>query len=160
MDSQLELNIPWIKIEFSLYNRILCCLVRRGYKGKALSVLRYAMGEMKNSEDETIRSIYKVILFYECIMNIRPCVYIRNIRKSRKTVEMPTCVSKEQQIKKSLLWLKHSTKRRKERTFKERLHIEFLECFMGGGDAATRKFEDYKIATDQRPFLHILELLK
>jgi len=155
MNSKVTLLLTEIELEFFLYSRIVCCLVRTGYKGKALSVLHTAMGKMKDSEDEIISSINKIMLFYECVVNIRPCVYIRNIRKSRKVVEMPTCMKKVQQIKKSLLWLKHSTKRRKERIFSERLYRELIECFMGAGEAATRKFEYYKIATEQRPFLHI-----
>ena len=103
MNSKVTLLLTEIELEFFLYSRIVCCLVRTGYKGKALSVLHTAMGKMKDSEDEIISSINKIMLFYECVVNIRPCVYIRNIRKSRKVVEMPTCMKKVQQIKKSLL---------------------------------------------------------
>jgi hypothetical protein len=50
----------------------------------------------------SINFLRKTILFYKCVLNIRPTVYAINVKKTRKTVVMPVVTRKIEQIKRSL----------------------------------------------------------
>jgi ribosomal protein S7 len=149
-----------VKLEFYLFNRILHSLIRKGYKIKALNVFYKVISNMKVNAIDEIKELKKTIVFYKFILNIRPIVYAINQKKKRKTILMPIVIRKKEQLKRSLFWLKESDKARKERKLVERLYNELLEGYDGLGISVNRKFEFYDIALTQRPFLHILGLLK
>jgi hypothetical protein len=98
------------KLEFYLFNRILYSLIRKGYKVKALNNFYIVISNMKNSKIENVSLLKKTILFYKCILNIRPSVYAFNVKKKRKAVMMPIVIRKKEQLKRSLFWLKESDK--------------------------------------------------
>ena len=147
------------KLEYYLYNRIVYFLIKKGYKIKAFNYFFKILSNMKLSKYR-IRFLRKTILFYKCVLNIRPTVYAVNVKKTRKTVVMPIVTRRIQQIKRSLFWIKQSDKSRKERRLVQRLENELVECYHGKGVAVKRKFEYHEIAVTQRPFLHILVLLR
>jgi len=147
------------KLEFYLYNRMIHFLIKKGYKIKALTYFYKVLSNIKRSK-YNIKFLKKTILFYKCVLNIRPTVYAVNVKKTRKTVVMPVVTRRIQQFKRSLFWIKQSDKSRKERKLVKRLENELIECYHGKGVAVMRKFEYHEIAITQRPFLHILALLK
>lgn len=135
-------------------------LIKKGYKAKAINILNIVLATIKASKLEVINFLKKTEMFYNCVLYIRPLVYAINVKKRRKTVSIPLVTRKKEQIKRSLFWIKQSNNSRKERNLVERLYNELLECFEGTGNAVKRKFEFNDIAVMQRPFLHILSLLK
>lgn len=89
------------KLEFYLYNRIVHSLIKKGYKIKALNSFYKVLSNLKLSK-YSINFLRKTILFYKCVLNIRPTVYAINVKKTRKTVEMPIVTRRIQQIRRSL----------------------------------------------------------
>jgi len=89
------------KLEFYLYSRIVHGLIKKGYKIKAFNTFLKILSNMKLSK-YPINIIRKTIVFYKCVLNIRPTVYAVNVKKTRKTVVMPIVTRRTQQIKRSL----------------------------------------------------------
>jgi hypothetical protein len=89
------------KLEYYLYNRIVHSLIKKGYKIKAFNYFFKILSNMKLSK-YSINFLRKTILFYKCVLNIRPTVYAINVKKTRKTVVMPVVTRKIEQIKRSL----------------------------------------------------------
>ena len=93
-------------------------------------------------------------LFEVALDNIRPAVEVKSRRVGGATYQVPLEVSPERRQTLGLRWLVTYTKKRNERTMRERLAGEIMDAVNNSGAAVKKKEDTHKMAEANRAFSH------
>ena len=111
---------------------------------------------IKNLKSSQIKNISPIDIIYQSILNVRPLIHIKKVRKSSKVYYLPKLISTEKKINIALHWIIKSVNNRKEKRLEERLTKEFIDCFFSKGSTILKKQALYDTILVNRPFLHLL----
>lgn len=92
--------------------------------------------------------------FNQALANVMPVVEVKARRVGGANYQVPIEVRPERRQTLGLRWLVIYTKRRKERTMKERLTAEILDAMNNTGGAVKKKDEVHKMAEANKAFAH------
>lgn len=143
-----------VEKDFFILSKLLHILIKKGKKSYALKVFLLVLKKLKENAEVNHLSPTEVI--YKALLNVRPLLHIKKVRKSSKVFYLPKLINTEQKINVSLHWLLKSVENRKERKFEDRLTQEILDCFFGKGSTMSKKQNLYDTILVNRPFLHLL----
>ena len=90
----------------------------------------------------------------EAIKNIRPTVEVRSRRVGGATYQVPVEVRPIRSQALAMKWLIESSKKRNEKTMKERVAAELMDAFNNKGNAVKKREETHKMAESNRAFAH------
>ena len=93
-------------------------------------------------------------VFLQAIENIMPVLEVKARRVGGANYQVPIEVRPERRQTLALRWLVMFTKKRSERTMKERLANEILDAVNGTGGAFKKKEDVHKMADANRAFAH------
>ncbi len=133
--------------------KLLHILIKKGKKAQALKVFLLLIRNLKSSQ---IKNISPIDIIYQSILNVRPLIHIKKVRKSSKVYYLPKLISTEKKINIALHWIIKSVNNRKEKRLEERLTKEFIDCFFSKGSTILKKQALYDTILVNRPFLHLL----
>ncbi len=142
-----------VQKEFLFLTKLLHILIKNGKKAKALKVFLLLM---KNLKQKDIDGLTPIEIINQSLVNARPLLDVKKVRKSSKIYYLPKLVSTEKRTNIALHWIIKSVNNRKERKLEERLTNEFMDCFFSKGSTILKKQNLYDTIIVNRPFLHLL----
>ena len=120
-----------------------------GKKTVAEKIVYNAIDKIKTkSKEEPIK------IFNEAINNLRPTVEVRSRRVGGATYQVPVEVRPIRAQALAMKWLIESSKKRNEKTMKERVAAELMDAFNNKGSTVKKREETHKMAESNRAFAH------
>jgi small subunit ribosomal protein S7 len=93
-------------------------------------------------------------VFEESLNNIKPMLEVKARRVGGATYQVPIEVSEARKQTLALRWLVGYSRKRGEKTMRERLAAEIMDALNNAGASIKKKEETYKMAEANRAFAH------
>lgn len=93
-------------------------------------------------------------VFHEALNNIMPVLEVKARRVGGATYQVPMEVRPERRLTLGLRWLTDFSRKRSERTMKERLAGELVDAINNMGGAVKKKDDTHKMAEANKAFAH------
>jgi small subunit ribosomal protein S7 len=93
-------------------------------------------------------------VFEESLNNIKPMLEVKARRVGGATYQVPIEVSEARKQTLALRWLVGYSRKRNEKTMRERLAAELLDALNNSGAAVKKKEDTYRMAEANRAFAH------
>jgi small subunit ribosomal protein S7 len=93
-------------------------------------------------------------VFNDAIENIKPVMEVKSRRVGGATYQVPVEVRPARQQSLAIRWIISFTRKRSERTMKERLANELLDAANSRGASFKKKEDTYKMAEANKAFAH------
>ena len=120
-----------------------------GKKTIAEKIVYDAIDKIKSkSKDEPLT------VFNDAINNVRPTVEVRSRRVGGATYQVPVEVKAKRSQALAFKWILTNSKKRNEKTQRERLANELIDAFENKGNSVKKKDEVHKMAEANRAFAH------
>jgi small subunit ribosomal protein S7 len=137
-----------------LYNskmvtRLINSIMYDGKKGVAQKIVYDAFEIVKaKTENEPLE------MFEKAMENIMPLLEVKARRVGGSTYQVPMEVRPERRQTLGLRWLTDYSRRRSERTMRERLAGEIVDAVNGNGNACKKREDTHKMAEANKAFAH------
>jgi small subunit ribosomal protein S7 len=93
-------------------------------------------------------------VFEQAMSNVMPMLEVKARRVGGATYQVPIEIRPERRQTLALRWLVSFSKKRGERTMRERLAAEIMEAANGAGNTFKKKEDTHKMAEANRAFAH------
>ncbi len=148
-EAQKRKIIPDPKFNDLLVARFINCILRKGEKGKAESILYQALESVaEKSKEEPLR------VFRKAVENAAPLLEVRSRRVGGATYQVPVEVKESRRQALSIRWMIQNAKARSGRSMDEKLTGEILDAFGNSGGAVKKKEEVHRMAEANKAFAH------
>ncbi|MCS7085560.1 MAG: 30S ribosomal protein S7 [Bacteroidia bacterium] len=124
-------------------------LMQRGKKSLAYSIFYDAIAIVEKKTNQNGLEI-----FQQALNNVMPMVEVRSRRVGGATFQIPTEVRPKRKQSLGMAWLIQYSKRRGEKTMKERLANEIIAASKGEGAAVKKKEDTHRMAEANKAFSH------
>ncbi|MBC8531614.1 30S ribosomal protein S7 [Gehongia tenuis] len=124
-------------------------VMQDGKRGVAQIVCYDAFDTIK---DKTGRDPMEV--FEECMNNIMPLLEVKARRVGGATYQVPIEIRPERRQTLALRWLVDFSRKRGERTMKDRLAAEIMDAANSAGNTFKKKEDTHRMAEANRAFAH------
>jgi small subunit ribosomal protein S7 len=124
-------------------------LMKDGKKSIATEIFYDALKLIEKKSDEK-----GIDVFNAAIENIKPVMEVKSRRVGGATYQVPIEVRPARQQSLAIRWLIQFSRRRSERTMKERLANELLDAANSRGATYKKKEDTYKMAEANKAFAH------
>jgi len=84
-----------VEREFLFLTKLLHILIKKGKKAKALKIFLLLI---KNLKTKNIENCTAIDIIYQSLLNARPLVYTKKVRKSSKMFYLPKLISTEKRL--------------------------------------------------------------
>lgn len=84
-----------IEKQFIFINKLFHILIKKGKKAKALKTFLFLLKELKNKD---IKGLTPIEIIYQSLLNVRPLLHVKKVRKSSKIYYLPQLISTEKRI--------------------------------------------------------------
>ena len=134
-------------------NRLVTQLINKvlwdGKKSVAESIVygSFAIIERKSGQDP-------LSIFKKAMDNVRPTLEVKPKRVGGATYQVPMEVNSRRATTLAIRWIVDYSRRRKEKTMKERLAAEILDASNGVGSSVKKREDIFKMAEANRAFSH------
>lgn len=133
------------KVVTKLINNIM----QDGKKGTAQKICYGAFDIIREKTDKDPLDVFR-----QALENISPMLEVKARRVGGSTYQVPIEVRPERRQALGLRWLVSFSKKRGERTMKERLAGEIMDAINGTGGAFKKKEDTHRMADANRAFAH------
>ena len=140
---------PDPKYHSQLVSKFVNCLMRKGKKSLAQSMLYGAFDIMKQKTKEE-----PLPLFQKAVSNVKPMVEVRSRRVGGSTYQVPTEVRPSRSQALSLRWIISYAKARGEKSMAAKLAGELLDASGNKGAAVKKKEDTHRMAEANKAFAH------
>jgi small subunit ribosomal protein S7 len=148
-EAQKRKITPDPKFNDLLVARFINCILRRGEKGKAESILYKALDSVaEKSKEEPLR------VFRKAVENAAPLLEVRSRRVGGATYQVPVEVKESRRQALSIRWMIQNAKSRAGRSMAEKLTSEIMDAFGNSGGAVKKKEEVHRMAEANKAFAH------
>ena len=120
-----------------------------GKKGVAQKIVYGAFDEVAEKSGKDA-----IEVFEEAMNNIMPQLEVKARRIGGATYQVPIEVRPDRRQALALRWLTLYSRKRSEKTMKERLANEILDAINGAGGAAKKRDDTHKMAEANKAFAH------
>ncbi len=93
-------------------------------------------------------------MFEKAMENIMPVLEVKARRVGGATYQVPIEVRPERRQTLGIRWLVTNTRKRNERTAKQRLAAEIMDAYNGTGGSVKKREDTHKMAEANRAFAH------
>jgi len=124
-------------------------LMKDGKKSVATEIFYDALKLIEKKSEEK-----GIDVFNAAIENIKPVMEVKSRRVGGATYQVPIEVRPARQQSLAIRWLIQYSRRRSERTMKERLANELLDAANSRGATYKKKEDTYKMAEANKAFAH------
>ena len=104
--------------------------------------------------DKKIEDEKGIDVFYKAVENIKPVMEVKSRRIGGATYQVPVEVRPVRQQSLALRWIIGFTRKRSERTMKDRLANELIDAANSRGASYKKKEDTYKMAEANKAFAH------
>ena len=148
-EAQKRKITPDPKYNDLLVARFINCILRKGEKGKAESILYGALEAVaEKSNEEPLR------VFRKAVENAAPMLEVRSRRVGGATYQVPVEVKESRRQALSIRWMIQNAKSRAGRSMAEKLTSEIMDAFGNSGGAVKKKEEVHRMAEANKAFAH------
>ncbi len=120
--------------------------------GKKSTAERACYGAFDILKQKTGQDPLKV--FKQALENVKPVLEVRPRRVGGATYQVPVEIRPQRRSALAFRWLITFSRKRSERTMKERLAGELLDAFNNAGSSFKKKEDTHKMAEANRAFAH------
>lgn len=113
---------------------------------------RILYGALIHIQDKTQDDPLKV--FKKALENVRPKVEVRSRRVGGATYQVPVEVSSHRGTSLSIRWLIDYSRKRGEKTMRDKLAAELLDAAAGKGNSIKKREDTHKMADANKAFAH------
>ena len=125
------------------------CLMKDGKKSVSEGILYGALDIIgKKVGRESLE------IFHEAVNNVKPTLEVRSRRVGGATYQVPVEVRPDRALALSLRWLIGASRKRSERTMRDRLAAELIDAVNARGGAIKKREDTHKMAEANRAFAH------
>ncbi|MCL1866286.1 MAG: 30S ribosomal protein S7 [Oscillospiraceae bacterium] len=132
-----------------LVTRLINNIMLDGKKGVAQKIV-YGAFEIVGEKTEKD----PLEMFEQALENIKPRLEVKARRVGGATYQVPMDVSANRQRTLGLRWLTMFSRKRSEKTMRERLANELLDALKGQGNACKKRDDTHKMAEANKAFAH------
>ena len=148
-EAQKRKITPDPKYNDLLVARFINCILRKGEKVKAESILYAALDAVaEKSKEEPLR------VFRKAVENAAPMLEVRSRRVGGATYQVPVEVKESRRQALSIRWMIQNAKSRAGRSMAEKLTSEIMDAFGNSGGAVKKKEEVHRMAEANKAFAH------
>jgi small subunit ribosomal protein S7 len=104
--------------------------------------------------DKKVEDEKGIDVFYKAVENIKPVMEVKSRRIGGATYQVPIEVRPVRQQALALRWIIEYTRKRSERTMKDRLANELMDAATEKGASYKKKEDTYKMAEANKAFAH------
>ena len=104
--------------------------------------------------DKKVEDEKGIDVFYKAVENIKPVMEVKSRRIGGATYQVPVEVRPVRQQSLALRWIIGFTRKRSERTMKDRLANELIDAANSRGASYKKKEDTYKMAEANKAFAH------
>jgi small subunit ribosomal protein S7 len=142
--------LPDPKFHDRLVSRFVNSLMLDGKKSTAEGILYGAFDIV----EERSKGENPVEIFKAAVDNVRPAVEVKSRRVGGSTYQVPVEIRPERRTALAIRWLITASRRRGEKTMRERLANELLDAANNRGAAVKKKDETHRMAEANKAFAH------
>ena len=124
-------------------------LMERGKKSTAEKIIYSALDEISNKAKRDPLEIFE-----EALDQVGPHVEVKSRRVGGATYQVPMEVRSTRAQALAFKWILTNSKKRNEKTQRERLANELIDAFENKGNSVKKKDEVHKMAEANRAFAH------
>ena len=132
-----------------LVTKLINNIMLDGKKGVAQKIVYDAFSIINEKTGEEPLSVFE-----KAMENIMPVLEVKARRVGGATYQVPIEVRADRRQTLGLRWLTAYSRKRSERTMKERLAAEILDALNGNGGAAKKCDDTHKMAEANKAFAH------
>ena len=125
------------------------CLMRKGKKSLAQSILHGAFNIIKQKSNED-----PLTVFQRAVDNVRPAVEVKSRRVGGSTYQVPTEVRPSRSQALSIRWIILYARGRGEKSMSAKLAGELLDAANRRGSAMKKKEDTHRMAEANKAFAH------
>ncbi|MDC0861540.1 30S ribosomal protein S7 [Alphaproteobacteria bacterium] len=133
----------------TILNKFINEIMLDGKKTTAQKIVYGALDIIKNQSEES-----PLEYFQKSVNNVKPSVEVKSRRVGGATYQVPMEVRSSRSQALAFKWISSNSKKRNEKTQKERLANELIDAFDNKGNSVKKKEEVHKMAEANRAFAH------
>jgi small subunit ribosomal protein S7 len=141
--------LPDPKFNSKLVTAFVNHLMERGKKSKAFLIFYQALEIVEKKTNQNGLEVFE-----NALNNVMPHIEVRSRRVGGATFQIPTEVRPKRKISKGMKWLILYSKKRGEKTMRERLAAEIIAASRNEGAAVKKKEDTHRMAEANKAFSH------
>jgi small subunit ribosomal protein S7 len=143
-----RISIPDSKYNSEIVSRFINCVMKKGKKSIAESLIYNAMDLIKKQGKDPME------VCKQAVENVKPLLELKTRRIGGANYQIPVEVNPERRLSLSVRWIINAARERKERGFDQRLALELLAAYSNQGGAIKKKEDTHKMAEANKAFAH------
>lgn len=141
--------LPDPKYGDRVISKFINCLMRDGKRSVAESIFYQALDHIQAKIGRDALEVFK-----EALENVRPSLEVRSRRVGGATYQVPVDVRPDRALTLSIRWLIDASRKRSEKTMRDRLANEILDAVNNRGTSIKKREDTHKMAEANRAFAH------
>ncbi len=141
--------LPDPKYGSKIVSKFVSALMEDGKKATAERACYGAFDIMKQKTGQDPLKVFK-----QALENVKPVLEVRPRRVGGATYQVPVEVRPQRRMALAFRWLINYSRKRGERTMREKLAGELLDAFNNTGSSFKKKEDTHKMAEANRAFAH------
>ena len=148
--AQKRLQLPDPKYKSLILAQFVNAIMRRGKKSLAESTVYGALDIIRSKRpgDDPIE------VFTKGLENAKPMLQVKSRRVGGATYQVPVEIAPKTRQAIAFRWIIEFAKKRGEKTMRERLAGELMDCYSQQGATMKRREDTHKMAEANRAFAH------
>jgi small subunit ribosomal protein S7 len=143
-------RLPDPKFGSTLVTQFVNSLMVTGKKSVAEAILYGALDIMK----ERLKDEDPLDAFVQALGNAKPLVEVKARRVGGSTYQIPIEVAPDRRTSLAIRWIIDMARGRNEKTMKDRLAGELMDCFNSVGSTVKKKEDTHRMAEANKAFAH------
>jgi small subunit ribosomal protein S7 len=141
--------LPDPKFSNKLVGKFMNCLMEEGKKSVAEKMVYGAFDIIKEKTGGDPLKTFKTALD-----NVKPSVEVKSRRVGGASYQVPVDIRPNRRMALGIRWLIQFSRKRTEKTMRERLAAELLDASNNAGSAVRKKEDTHKMAEANKAFAH------
>ncbi len=141
--------LPDPKFGSELLSRFVNNLMLDGKKNLAYQIVYDAIDIIENKTNENGLEVFE-----RAVDNVMPMVEVRSRRVGGATFQVPSEVRPSRRVSVGIKWLVMYTRRRNEKSMKDKLAAELIAASRGEGAAVKKREDTHRMAEANKAFSH------
>lgn len=137
------------KYKETIVTKFINCMMLDGKRSVSEGIFYGALDRIQNRYQTEGIEVFK-----QALDNVRPAVEVRSRRVGGATYQVPTEVRPERRDTLAIRWLVENSRKRSEKSMRERLAGELYEASQSKGGAVKKREDTHKMAEANRAFAH------
>lgn len=140
---------PDLKYNSEMVSRFVNCIMRKGKKSTALSIIYDAFDIIEKKAKEPPLKIFE-----KAMNNVKPQVEVKSRRVGGSTYQVPTEIRPKRKVALTIRWILTFAEKRSEKSMARKLAGELMDAAEERGGAIKKRDDTHKMAEANKAFAH------